>query len=644
MKFFLLYVMFIIFLIEVHAQAPFEPLEMKPLPIGSVQATGWLKNQLQIQANGLSGHLDEFWPDIKNSGWFGGETEGWERAPYWLDGVIPLAYTLNDPALKEKVNKYLDIILKSQHEDGWLGPKPENLANYDIWSLFLALKMLTQYQEASGDYRAILAIERCLKRIDKHIGAAPLRNWAMYRWFEALIPIYWLYDRTREAWLLDLALKLRSQGFDWATFFASWPLNMPTPKRQWNFMGHVVNNAMALKAPTLWWRLSGDANDRNMVYSMMKKLDISHGMVTGVFSGDECLAGKNPSQGTELCAVVEYMYSLEMLLSILGDPTFADRLEKIAFNALPATFSPDMWSHQYDQQVNQVECSIQDNRNWTTNGPEANIFGLAPNYGCCTSNLSQGWPKFAAHLWMCTKDSGLAAVAYAPSKAITNIKDVWVVAELKTEYPFRDSLYFTITVERPVEFPFYIRIPSWTSGTSIVVSGDKVSHIEAGNFYKIEKKWQGQTKIKAKFPMNPTIDRRYNNSVIIIKGPLVYSLKVGEQWKAVHQGMAHHEAPHGDWEIYPTTPWNYALDVSENSLHEEIVFEDKPIGAMPFSPEGAPVVANVKGIRLPQWRMVNGSAGEIPVSPVNINGKLENLTLIPYGCTNLRVTEFPTVR
>ena len=108
--------------------------------------------------------------------------------------------------------------------------------------------------------------------------------------------------------------------------------------------------------------------------------------------------------------------------------------------------------------------------------------------------------------------------------------------------------------------------------------------------------------------------------------------------------MPYREAPHGDWEVYPATPWNYALDVGEESLPEDIVFNDKPIGSMPFSPEGAPVVAEVKGIRLPQWQMVHGSAGEIPFSPVKTDGELENLILIPYGCTNLRVTEFPTLR
>jgi alpha-L-fucosidase len=620
-----------------------QPLEMKPLPLGSIKAEGWLKNQLRIQADGLSGHLDEFWPDIKNSGWFGGNAEGWERAPYWLDGVIPLAYTLDDPQLIKKVRHYIEIILDCQYEDGWLGPREENYRNHDLWSLFLTLKMLSQYQEASSDERITIAIEKCLRKIDGHIGAAPLRNWAMYRWFETLIPIYWLYEQNDVKWLLDLALKLRSQGFDWGTFFEQWPLIKPTPKGRWNFMGHVVNNAMALKANALWWRQTGKESDRNKVYAMLRNLDEYHGMVSGVFSGDECLAGKNPSQGTELCAVVEYMYSLEILLSVLGDPFFADRLEKITFNALPATFSPDMWSHQYDQQVNQVECSVRDDRLWTTNGPESNIFGLEPNYGCCTSNLSQGWPKFAAHLWMTTKDGGIAAVAYAPNIALIKIKGTDVELRLKTDYPFRDKLTFTVKTQEPIQFALYLRIPKWTQGPSILIADDQIFP-EAGSFHKVERQWSGTTELVLTLPMRPVCTRRYNNAIAIERGPLVYALKIGEKWKAVNQDREFREAPHGDWEVHPVTAWNYALDVSDENPEQNISFSELPIGHTPFSPDGAPIIAKVKGARLPQWQMVNGSAGEIPKSPVTVKGEKETLTLIPYGCTNLRITEFPTIK
>ena len=268
----------------------------RPLPLGSVHPTGWLKNQLRIQAEGISGHLDEFWPDVRDSQWFGGEAEAWERAPYWLDGIIPLAYTLDDPTLKEKVRRYINLIIEHQHDDGWLGPRTMIAASgqsahprYDLWGQILATKVLVQYTEATGDERGTNALARLLRGIDQTLDRTPLFNWGQFRWFEALLAIFWLYEKQGGIWLLDLAAKLHAQGFDWGAFFSSpagWPAAAPTPKERWNYMSHVVNNAMAPKAHALWWRLSGDERDRAAVYKMLEKLYDHHGMVTGVVTGD----------------------------------------------------------------------------------------------------------------------------------------------------------------------------------------------------------------------------------------------------------------------------------------------------------------------------------------------------------------------
>jgi hypothetical protein len=644
---------------------PLHPSKFYPLPLGQIRPQGWLARQLRIQADGLSGHLDEFWPDVQESRWFGGDAEGWERAPYWLDGVIPLAFLLDDQALQAKVTRYVDYILTHQHEDGWLGPRAMagtggigETSHYDLWAMFLALKMLMQYYDATGDARVITAVEKCLHGIDRHIDRAPLFNWAQFRWFEALIPIYWLYEHTEAPWLLDLGVKLHAQGFNWRAFFERWPMTEPTPKGRWSHMSHVVNNAMAVKAHGLWWRQSGDPQDRDAVYDMIAKLDRYHGMVTGVFTGDECIAGLDPTQGTELCAVVEYMYSLEILLSLLGDPAFGDRLESITFNALPATFSPDMWSHQYDQQVNQVMCSIREDHPWTTNGPESNIFGLAPNYGCCTANLSQGWPKFAAHLWM-RDDAGLTAVAYAPSVAEVEIDGARVTAALETGYPFRETLNFRIHTDAPVTFPLLLRIPTWAKEATVQVADDKVIHAEAGTFHRIAREWRGTTEVVLTLPMAPRLLARPHRAVAMARGPLVYALTIGEDWRRVHEDLPYRELPHADWEIYPTTPWNYALALEEALMDatakavttnevttngEPVMFTEHAIGDYPFSPDGAPVSAQVKGRRVPAWQLENGSAGALPQSPVTSSKPLEALTLIPYGCTNLRITEFPVLR
>lgn len=624
------------------------PYNFKPLRLGQIRPLGWLERQLRIQADGLSGHLDEFWPDIQHSQWFGGDREAWERAPYWLDGLIPLAYGLNDPILIAKVQRYMNYILDHQEPDGWLGPRtmvqagerPAD-AHYDIWAQLLAMKVLAQYFDASRDERAMAALLKALRLLDTHIDRAPLFNWGAFRWFEGLIGLFAAYEHTGEPWLLDLAVKLHAQGFDWGSFYAHWPLTEPTPKGRWNYMGHVVNNAMALKAHGLWQRLSGEARDHAAVYDMLAKLDRCHGTAVGVMSGDECLAGTSPTQGTELCAVVEYMYSLEILLAALGDPAFGDRLEKIAFNALPATFAPDMWSHQYDQQVNQVECSIRSDRSWNTNGPESNIFGVEPNYGCCTANLSQGWPKFAAHLWMQTQDGGLAAVAYAPSEVRLSISAVPVTVRLDTQYPFRESLKLTIQVEEPVSFPLLLRIPAWAVGAEVQVDGEAPQPAAPGTFHRLERTWQNQAMIHLHFPMSARLHPRPSGGVSMERGPLVYALKLEEKWQRVHADLPYRELPHADWEVYPSSAWNYALQLDPLKVAQQVRIVLQPIGDYPFSPHGAPVMALVQGCQVPGWQLENGSAGPVPASPFDCPTDCMELTLIPYGCTNLRIAEFP---
>lgn len=629
-----------------------QKLTFTPFVLGQIKPQGWLKNQLQIQADGLSGALDQFWPDIKDSSWFGGEAEGWERAPYWLDGAIPLAYLIEDEALISRIKGYMDYIIEHQHADGWLGPREANVENieatdeYDPWGLILALKVLAQYHQVSQEEKVLGALKSCLQMMDRHMDETPLFNWSKFRWFESLISIYYVYEITQEDWLIELARKFFKQGFDWKEFYQSDEVRTPNARRgDWNFEKHVVNNAMAVKANALWWRVSSDASDRKFAPEMIAVLDRFHGMVTGVFTGDECLSGKNPVQGTELCAVVEYMFSLEQVQTVLASPAIGDRLEKIAFNALPATFGPDMWTHQYDQQVNQVQATDNKEHMWTTNGDASNTFGLEPHFGCCTSNMHQGWPKFAASLLMKTDDDGVAAVAYAPCSTSLEIDQVLVKIEVLTEYPFRDSVRFKITSDQAVTFPLKLRIPQWATRATIQVDDESI-HPEAGTYYPLLREWSGETEVRLTMPMQARSSRRYRNALAIERGPLVYSLKIEEEWKKYNEDLPYREAPHSDYEVLPLSPWQYALDIDEERLHESIDFTEHAIGNCPFSPEGAPVSASLMGKPI-KWNLQHGWAGNTPISPVEkerlTSTTPQELTLIPYGCTNLRITEFPTL-
>ena len=624
------------------AKPTLAPLCYAPLPLGSIHAAGWLQRQLKVQADGLSGHLEEFWPDIKDSGWIGGKAEGWERAPYWLDGFIPLAYTLDDAKLKGVVLRWMDYILTHQHEDGWLGPfKSAGYYDYDVWPQFIILKALRQYFEATGDSRVIPAMMRCAKKIDETMAGKPLFDWGKYRWMDFVLVAQWLYEQTGEPWLLDATKRAHDQGFDWRGHYENFKYKEKMERDKCILDTHVVNNGMCIKAPGVWWRQSRDAGDRTAPDMMMKTLDTYHGQVTGILTGDEHYAGNSPSQGTECCAVVEYMFSLEMLLSVLGEPALGDRLERITFNALPGTFTADMWAHQYVQQANQVICQVAEDRVYTNNGSDANIFGLAPNYGCCTANFSQGWPKFTAHLWMktpagaCLRE-GLAAVAWAPCVVDTKLDGKPVHVEVRTDYPFRDSV--EVLVRADSAFPLSLRVPAWAEGATLEIADGAAVALAPGSFQTVDREWKGDTMLRLKFPMTAKVQRRFNNSAAISRGPLVYSLQIGADWK--HRTG---EAPHEDFEVFPTTPWNYALKLDAADPKKGIRFEEGPIADKPYDPAAPPVHAVVQGRLLPGWTLEHNAAAPPPKSPVVSKEPLVDLTLIPYGTAKLRITEFPVL-
>lgn len=605
-------------------------------PLSEIRPAGWLRRQLKIQADGLSGHLDQIWPDIADSRWIGGENEGWERVPYWLDGFIPLAWLLDDQDMQIRASRYIDKILEGQQPDGWICPCSEDeRPSYDLWALFLILKTLTVYHDATADPRIERAVELALRQLDRHIDNHLLFGWAQTRWYEALISIFWLHRRKPGQWLIDLAVKLHSQGFDFPALYAQWPYQKPSAKGHWSQMNHVVNQAMMLKGWSLYSLISGKNEDRQAAVRMLASLDEWHGQASGVFSGDECLAGRSPVQGTELCAVVEMMYSLEWLLAIDGEASWGDRLEQIAFNALPATFSPDMWTHQYDQQANQIACTRQDETVFLTNGGDANLFGLEPNFGCCTANLSQGWPKFArSTLLRSTDEDGIMVASYAPVQLKTRINGILVKLNIETDYPFHSQVRLKISTEKPVSFPLWLRIPQWCSQASLEGAKESVSLI-AGQFSEIRQIWAGQTELVLQLPMQEAWHERPHDMLTLSRGPLVYAIDIPARWQQVLPVSPGHEFPHTDYELYPEGNW--AFGVAERTL----TWQENPCGPIPFSPKGTPLEAWLLAYPL-DWPQKNGTALPEPLSRIPI-GSPQKIRLIPYGCTNLRLTELPQI-
>ncbi len=623
-------------------RSPLVPSAFYLLPLGQVKPTGWLRRQLQIQADGLTGHLEDIWADVgPNSGWLGGSGESWERGPYYLDGLLPLAVLLDDPQLKAKAFRFIEWTLKHQSPDGMIGPQSNN----DWWPRMVMVKVLAQHYEATRDPRVVPVLTKYFHHQLESLSRRPLESWGKYRWQDEVLVLEWLFNRTGDPKLLDLARLLQQQGFNWSANFANFQftercsrdvlgLKKGSPPSEKAMATHGVNNAQALKAGPVSYLLSGHPTDATAILQQLKMLDEYHGLPNGMFSADEHLAGRNPSQGIELCAVVEQMFSLEQSLAILGLAGLGDRLEKIAYNALPAALTDDMRAHQYNQEPNQVECSLH-RAPWTTDGPESNLFGLEPNFGCCTANYHQGWPKFVASLWMASADDGLVAAVYGPSEAHVTLGGTNVHVVEETDYPFRGKIHITVNPAQPVSFPLRLRIPSWAIGATIKVNGEPQESPSPGSFARLVRGWQVGDKIEIEFPMQVRAVSGYKGSVSLERGPLVFSLPIKQDWlKLRERGFT------ADWQVYPASSWNYALIGNEGNI-AGLTVSESALGDRPFAEEGTSVTLQVSARKLVEWRDEDGVAAGTPQSPVKTAEPMETIHLIPYAAAKLRITSFP---
>lgn len=591
-----------------------------------IKPQGWLRRQLEIQAEGLSGNLHKIWPDIRDSAWIGGKCEGWERVPYWLDGFIPLAYLLENEEMIATVKKYIDAIVSAQEDDGWICPcKKEERAKYDTWALQLICKVLKVYYDCSGDEKIPEVIYKVLKNYYELFksGEIKLFGWGKYRWFESFISINFLYEKYREDWIKDLAKIIKEQGFDYNTTIENWK----KPSHVWRMNTHIVNMTMMLKSEAVSHDLLGEEYTDN-AEKLREILDKYNGTAFEGFTGDEVLSGLDPTKGTELCAVVEQMYSYEEIFAHTGDNKWAERLEVLAFNALPATISEDMWTHQYVQQVNQIACQkTMIMAPWSTNGPYAHTFGLEPNFGCCTANFNQGWPKFALAPFMHNGNTIINAVML-PSV----LKDDGVAIKLETNYPFENKMKYVIDSEK--NFNFVIRIPSFAKNLKVNGENAKTKDLE----FAIK---TGKTEIEIEFTATPFLKERPNDLYVLQMGSLLFSvpIKYEKQMSEYTKKGVQRKFPYCDYQFIPQTPWNYGY----SDMDFEISY--KGVGDIPFSQENPPVTikANMQkinwGLKFP-YRSV---ARKMPKSRKPISD-VQKIQLCPYGCARLRMTEMPMLK
>ncbi len=599
-----------------------------------IKPSGWLRRQLEIQSDGLSGALDRVWRDIRDSAWIGGDAEGWERVPYWLDGFIPLAYLLDDEDKKQRAKKYIDAIIERQRPDGWICPcSDDERSKYDVWAVFLITKVLILYYDCAHDERALDATYKALKNLRDELESARVKliNWGKFRWFECYIAIERIYNIYKEEWLLDLCRILREQGVDYTTLTDEWKV----PINHWRYETHIVNIMMALKAEAVRYKLLGEeyTDEAEALWSVLEQYNSTS---VGTFTGDECLSGISPIQGTELCSVVELMYSAELLFAATGDVKWAERLERAAFNALPATLSEDMWSHQYDQQSNQIEAVPYPGKSpFRTNGAASHIFGLEPHFGCCTSNFSQGWPKLCTSVFM-RGDGEIINTTPIPASLNTTVNGAPVKIEINTLYPFRDRVEYKVCASG-AHFALKICVPSWAK--SVRIDGEYVRSDRG--YISICRTWQGESTLTLELEREVQARTLGGGLYYVQYGPLTFSMPIADKrvMREYEKNGVERKFPYCDWHIYRDGEFAYGF--ASDIFRVVHCDENKQT---PFSAV-APMIKIEAELAEINWEMADGYRNLPAKYPTDRHAvsSPERISLIPYGCTTLRMTEMPFI-
>jgi len=664
------------------------PLISRPyidLPLGSIKPRGWLLEMLNRQRTGATSQMDTLYPAVMGprNGWLGGDGDQWERGPYWIDGLLPLAYILDDESLKAKARPWIEWMLASQRPDGFFGPakdyknqpglQRDNSA--DWWPRMVALKILQQYYSATNDPRVIPFLTKYFQYQLKTLPTAPLGKWtfwATYRVGDNIQVVYWLYNITGDAFLLDLADLLYKQGYDYTNAFLKGDLlsgvgAMAGPPA--DPASHCVNIAQGMKEPIIYYQRHPEQKYLDSVRRALADIRRYQATPQGMYGADEALHGNNPTQGSELCSAVELMFSLESMMAITGDAAFADHLERIAFNALPAQITDDFMAKQYFQQANQVMVT-RHVRNFNCNYDGTDIvFGTLSGYPCCFSNMHQGWPKFTQNLWFATPDAGLAALVYSPSEVTAKVADGRRVKITEdTCYPMDDKIKFTVQIldapQRPLVFPLRLRIPDWCQTPAITINGQPLTGCTTPdiptNAFIVElgRPWKTGDTVELTLPMQVAITTAwYDNSVAVERGPLVYALRLTENWTEKKVPPA--EVPrYGESYREVTTPdkWNYGLlatTIQTPATQFKVTIDPaKQKQNFFWNVENAPIQIKTRAREIPTWLLYNETAGPLPRSlwggnPGEDKTKIPSeteITLIPYGCTTLRISEFPVVQ
>ncbi|MFF7468934.1 RICIN domain-containing protein [Streptomyces sp. NPDC008092] len=614
--------------------APLSPTAFLRLPPGAVTARGWLDARLRQQLAGLCGQyaaISHFLV-MSDSGWAHPERTGWEEVPYWLRGYVDLAILTQDATALAAVRQWIDAIVATRRSDGWFGPAALRTSlggGPDFWPFLPLTWALRNWQEYSADSRIVPLLTGFFRFMNAQGPSAFDQSWVSVRWGDGLDSVFWLYNRTGETFLLDLADKIHANG-------ANWVDNLPSL--------HNVNIAQGFREPAQYALRSPSAALTQAAYRNYTSVMTSYGQFPGGgFAGDENARPGfgDPRQGFETCGIVEFMASHQLLTRITGDAVWADRCEDLAFNSLPAALDPSGKAIHYVTGANSVD--LDDSAK--TQGQFQNGFAMqafmpgVDQYRCCPHNYGMGWPYFTEELWLATPDRGLAAAMYAPSQVTAKVADGTAVTVTETtDYPFGDTVALTVSTPHPLAFPLYLRIPGWCGSPQVTVAGAAVAASAGPSWTVVRRTWNDGDTVTLRFPQSTVLRTWPGNHAVtaVDRGPLTYSLDIGENY--VRYGGT---SQFPEYEVHATTAWNYGLAPDDGPW--TFSRGDGPLPDDPFSRDTTPVRITAPARRIAEWQADDQHVvSPVQDSPARSTAAVETVPLIPMGAARLRISAFPT--
>ena len=615
------------------------PSALETLRPGEVRPQGWLRDRCVAARNGYISRLDEvdqafprawnsdFHPRGRYLDWGDPNKGAWctEGGAYWFEGLVKLAWELDDSALKDYATKRLTPLLERMNPNAiafvyWMDRRDSKQmdeverANHGfiVGASGRTTRAFLAYYEATGDERALKALTWCLDDSRFYffgnpvtLPAAACDTWRycgdaklaaalenFHAKYPALSAVKWPALRYGHAVEPD-AIRLRVR--DDKDKNADW---------EWRLQHGVLSHESAYSFLKLaQWK--GDAKLLADVRSWADYWERRTRQVHGVTVADEQYGAPGADRGTETCTVAGDILLYSTLAGVTGEGRFGDHVERSLFNAGAACVSRDWMHHVYFQAPNRPTAN---GKFFAGPGGKGGVYARKHWPLCCTAATARILPVFVQNMWMKSSDGGLAAVLYGPNVLETELGGASVRIETKTDYPFDETVTMTVGVTGEKAFPLKLRLPGWCRQASVSVNGQAVGTAAVNGFATVSRVWRDGDRVTLRLPMAPTVEKVVDANqdgkrlCAVTMGPLLFAAAV-----SARDENTPCDGARSDW----------TLDSARALDGVKVTRTAMP--AVWDWPEDAPVRIGLKA--------ADGTA----------------LSLVPYGCARLRVSLFPDV-